>query len=96
MDDLSTLALPPDARPYHRTPEFDETTVPGKLQHRHATKPGVWGLLQVTEGQLFYRSLGDPAAERRLGAGERQVIPPEVPHLVRLEGHARFFVEFHR
>ena len=41
-NDLPT-GLPPSVRPYRRTAEFSELTVPKGLQANHSTKPGVWG-----------------------------------------------------
>lgn len=36
------MPLPPDVRPYRRTPDFTEATVPEGLKRAHDTKPGVW------------------------------------------------------
>ena len=38
--------------PYKRTPSFSEATVPAGLLADHATKEGVWALIQVEDGAL--------------------------------------------
>jgi len=87
--------LPPRVRPYRRTPDFTETTVPAPLRARHTTKPGVWGLIRITEGRLRYRIL-EPSEELVLTPDHPGVIEPEVPHEVELLGSVRFHVEFLR
>jgi tellurite methyltransferase len=88
--------LPPDAAAFQRTPEFTESTVPAALLADHATKPGVWGVLHVTAGQLTYLVEPPIAREALVEAGQAAVIVPEVKHRVHCDGPARFFVEFHR
>lgn len=93
------MTLPPDVRPYSRSPDFTEVTVPAALRRAHDTKPGVWGLIHVLEGRLAYR-VTDP---RRPGSetvltpdGERGVVEPTILHEVEPLGPVRFYVEFHR
>ena len=89
-------SLPPDVAPYRRTPEFTETTVPDALRRRHTTKAGVWGRIQVLEGELRYRIL-EPQREEHVLSPERPgVVEPEVPHEVEPLGRVRFYVEFLR
>ena len=54
---MTAASLPPGAVSVRRTPEFSESSIPPALRHRHATKAGVWGLIQVVEGSLTYRIL---------------------------------------
>jgi tellurite resistance-related uncharacterized protein len=93
------MPLPPDVRPYQRTPEFTEATTPAGLLRAHDTKPGVWGLIHVLEGRLAYR-VTDPrrppsetvlTSESGLG-----VVEPTIRHEVEPLGPVRFYVEFHR
>jgi tellurite resistance-related uncharacterized protein len=86
--------LPTDVIAYRRTPEFTEKTLPEAFKAAHATKAGVWGLIHVLQGQLFY-CLEEPHKGRRLiGPGETAPIPPGIPHRVAFVEGGRFFVEF--
>ncbi len=89
-------ALPTAAVPYRRTPEFNETSVPAALLRRHDTKPGVWGRIEVLEGELIYRILEPAIEEHLLQPGVDGVVEPGVPHEVEPRGAVRFFVEFAR
>ena len=86
--------LPKDVAPYKRTPVFDQDNLPLGLRHEHRTKPGVWALIHVIEGQLRYRVL-DPLSEPVLSPGLAGVVHPEQRHEVEPIGKVRFFVEFH-
>lgn len=81
--------------PYKITPEFDETTLPQAIRNAHNTKPGVWGLLVVSEGQarlIFH----EPAREVLVTPGRPAAIPPEAVHHVETDGPVRLHVEFYR
>jgi tellurite resistance-related uncharacterized protein len=88
--------LPRDATPYHRTPEFSESTLPDALRRRHTTKPGVWARIRVIEGTLRYRILAPQTREHVLTPGRPGIVEPEVPHEVEPIGRVRFYVEFLR
>jgi tellurite resistance-related uncharacterized protein len=93
------MRLPPNVRPYKRTPEFTEATVPAGLLRDHDTKAGVWALIHVLDGRLAYRvtDARRPPIELILtpqsGAG---VIEPTIRHAVEPLGAVRFYVEFYR
>ena len=89
-------ALPPDAQPYRRTPEFTEETMPSGLKSSHSTKSGVWGRIVVLEGSLVYRILQSPVQELRLDSDHPGVVEPEVKHEVQPLGKVRFYVQFYR
>ncbi len=88
--------FPRDANPYHRTPEFTESTLPDALRRRHTTKPGVWARIRVVEGQLRYRILAPEPREHVLTPERPGIVEPEVPHEVEPIGPVRFYVEFLR
>jgi tellurite resistance-related uncharacterized protein len=88
--------LPTDVAPYQRTREFTESTIPDALRRRHTTKPGVWGRIQVLEGELRYRILEPVLEEHTLTAERHGIVEPQVPHEVEPLGRVRFFVEFLR
>lgn len=94
-----TAQLPQAARPYRRTDEFTEATVPAGLLKAHTTKAGSWALIHVLEGRLAYRILDSrrPATETILTPeGAAGVVEPTVVHQVQPLGPVRFYVEFHR
>lgn len=93
------MPLPPDVRPYKRTPDFTEATVPAGLLRAHDTKAGVWGLIHVLEGRLAYRVIDPrrPASETILTPESAPgVVEPTIRHEVEPQGPVRFYVEFHR
>lgn len=89
------LELPADFAPYRRTPEFTQDTLPAALRRDHSTAVGVWGRIQVIEGNLRYRveALG---LDQVLTPSEPGIVVPEVLHSVEPDGPVRFFVEFYR
>jgi tellurite resistance-related uncharacterized protein len=86
--------LPDGLVAYKRTPVFDQDGMPAGLRRRHRTKPGVWALIHVVEGQLLYR-ISEPFSESLLTHGTPGVVRPEQIHEVEPVGRVRFFVEFH-
>lgn len=93
------MQLPETARPYRRTDDFTEATVPAGLLKAHTTKTGTWALIHVLEGQLAYRIV-DPrrAASETILTPEAApgVVEPTILHEVQPLGPVRFYVEFHR
>lgn len=105
--DPADIELPDGLQHARTTPTFDQDTVPDGLLGSHRTGAGVWGRLVVASGSVRFtfeeehegpdeQRSGDPASARRLVAGEHQVIPPDRPHRVILDGPVSFAVEFHR
>lgn len=101
--DPAVLELPDGLEHARTTPTFDQDSVPAGLLDAHRTGAGVWGRLVVATGSVrfAFQAEGEDEAEggadtRQLLAGDRQVIPPERPHRVILDGPATFAVEFHR
>jgi tellurite resistance-related uncharacterized protein len=93
------MVLPADVRPYQRTPEFTEATVPRALLKAHTTKQGVWALIHVLEEQLAYliEDRRRPRSEMMLTAQTPPgVVEPTIRHAVEPRGPVRFYVEFHR
>lgn len=84
--------MPPT--PYRSTPVFTEETLPAALQKTHNTKAGVWGLIQVLEGELQFNLL-DPPSERILTPGSPAVIEPQQEHFVTLRGPMKMQIGFY-
>jgi tellurite resistance-related uncharacterized protein len=91
---LRPHGLPADARPYSRTREFDEHSIPAALTLRHNTKPGVWAAISVLEGRLAYVE-PETGAGSILSPGEPGLAAPQVWHCVTPVGQVRFFVQFY-
>lgn len=87
-DPLATLEK------YSESPLFNQDSIPEALQRDHNTKPGVWGKICVSEGELIYLRDDHPA----------QIVTPEAPsiiypqelHSVHPRGRVTFKVEFYR
>ena len=86
--------LPEHVRAFRRTELFTRETIPKGLLRDHATKEGVWALIQVREGTLEY-TIGD-AEVHVLDPGKNGVVEPMVPHHVTPLGEVSFYVEFYK
>lgn len=86
-------SLPRHVQVYHRTPDFDQNTIPAGLLREHTTKAGVWARIVVLEGELAFRSVA-----RQLNVvldnTRPGIVEPEVSHEVEPLGPVRFYVEF--
>src|SRR6478609_8221965 len=85
-------ALPPE--PYRSTPVFDEITLPQALRREHRTKPGVWGVVRLLEGQLKLCFV-DPPREQVLSPTSPGLLLPDQPHFVEPIGAMRMQVDFY-
>jgi tellurite resistance-related uncharacterized protein len=94
-----TKALPAGLQSYKRTATFTEATTPAALMNDHSTKEGVWGLIHVEEGSLYYlvtdsqRQSSQQILTSDCGPG---IVEPTIIHKVEIIGRVRFFVEFLR
>ena len=82
------------APPYKCTPVFDENTLPVGMRKEHRTKPGVWGIIRVLDGQLRYRVL-DPVSETILDSQNPGLVLPDQPHSIETLGPMRMQVEIY-
>ena len=81
--------------PYQTTPAFDETSLPQAIRNAHDTKPGVWGLLRVLEGEVRL-VFHDPRREVVVTPDHPAPIAPQAVHHVEIVGPMRMQVEFYR
>ena len=92
-------ALPPGLEAYKQTATFTEVTVPAGLLSDHATKEGVWGLIEVASGKLRYL-VTDPRQRNReqtlVAGGDAGIVEPTILHRVEPVGEVRFHVRFLR
>ena len=80
--------------PYRSTPIFDERTLPAALRREHRTKPGVWGVVRVLEGEVKL-SFVDPPEVLIVSPGSPGLLLPDQPHFVEPVGTMRMQVEFY-
>jgi tellurite methyltransferase len=73
---------------------FDQDTIPAGQRKDHLVADGQWGCLRVLEGAVGFVMATQPPLERRLSAGDRQPIPPGVPHHLAVDGPAVVAVDF--
>ena len=79
--------------PYRATLVFDEATLPQALRREHSTKPGVWGVIRMLEGELRL-SYADGRTEV-LDANKFGLVRPEETHWVEPVGAMQMQVEFY-
>lgn len=89
-------SIPQEAKAYKKTPTFDEKSVPNGLLKDHQTKAGVWGKIQILEGELLYTIQSTPPETCLLNAQNPGVVEPEIPHHVEPKGKVQFYVEFYK
>jgi tellurite methyltransferase len=89
-------SLPRNIKPYQRTEEYTDTTVPPGLEIPHNTKAGVWARICVLEGRLLYRILDGPEEEHTLVPGTDGIVEPQIDHQIVVAEPVRFSVEFLR
>lgn len=82
--------LPAGLRTTRTAGPFDQDAIPVGLRHDHLVAEGRWGCLRVIEGTVRFVM----GTEVRLGAGDRQPIPPGVPHHLVVDGPAVVVVDF--
>lgn len=89
-------SIPEGMKPYKRTAEFTQDSIPAGLKSQHNTKAGTWAKIVVLEGSLNYRIYGDPPEDNLLTKERPGIIEETVKHEVQPSGPVRFFVEFYR
>lgn len=91
---FGTIIVPTQPRPYRHSPIFDISNLPAALTRSHATKAGVWAIVEVLEGRLRYRVEG--GASQMLTPERPGLIEPQQPHSVAIEdGATRFRIAFY-
>ena len=86
--------LPDNVVAYQRTKLFTQDSVPPGLLKNHSTKEGVWGLIQIENGQLEYTIENKDV--HILTPEKSGVVEPTVTHHVKPLGEVLFSVEFYR
>jgi hypothetical protein len=87
--------LPDGLRLVRTAGPFDEATLPAGLRRTHRVGASTWGVLVVGTGTVRITLETDPVLDVVLRAGDRQAIPPLVPHLLEVSGRFELAVEFH-
>ncbi len=87
------LEFPEGMVSMHRTPIFENATIPKALLSDHSTKAGVWAKVTVLQGQLRY-IVEAPVAQTFLLTPETPgLVAPEIKHYIEPDGDVRFYVE---
>ena len=86
--------LPDNVKAYKRTPTFTEETAPEGLLNTHNTKAGVWGLIQIEEGELEYTIENEEV--HILTKDKNGVVEPEVMHHIKPLNKVSFYIEFYK
>jgi tellurite methyltransferase len=86
--------LPEGLRLARTAGPFDAATLPAGLRKEHRIAEATWGVLRVIQGSVRLSIATDPAITVGLTRGERQSIPPGVPHSLTLDGPFRLAIDF--
>ena len=81
------------SKPYRSTPVFDELSLPQALRREHSTKAGVWGVVQVLEGEVELH-FADGRLEH-LNPGRPGLLRPCEVHFVEPVGNIKMKVDFY-
>lgn len=73
---------------------FDAATLPAALRRDHLVAAATWGLLRVLDGAIGFVMATAPPVDVHLAAGDRQPIPPGVPHHLAGDGPFVVAVDF--
>ncbi|HEY9824695.1 MAG TPA: DUF3565 domain-containing protein [Stenomitos sp.] len=79
---------------YRRTSTFTAESMPKGLRAHHATKRGIWAVITVVQGQLYYRIHEPYNRVELLDSHTLGIVLPEVDHEVEPLENAQFYVEF--
>lgn len=88
--------LPKEVKPYKKTKIFEEDTIPKGILNDHKTLPGVWGVINIIEGELDYTIHGNEEEKLRLDKDNFGIVEPEVLHKVAPIDKVKFYVEFYK
>ena len=86
--------LPDGLRPARTAGPFDAQTLPAGLRRPHRVAEGTWGQLRVTEGTIGFLLETEPPISRRLVTGDRQPLPPGIPHRLCGGGPFQLAIDF--
>jgi tellurite resistance-related uncharacterized protein len=73
---------------------FDAESLPLALRQSHVVGERTLGCLQVKEGTLRFTMATEPPIGVALTAGDRQPIPPGVPHQLTVDGRTVVAIDF--
>lgn len=88
--------LPNEVESYKKTKVFNQDNIPKALLSDHKTLAGVWGIINVLEGELIYVISREPLERFILSKDLSGVVEPEQIHFVKPVGEVKFYVEFYK
>lgn len=89
-------AIPAEAKPYRRIGPFGRDDLPKGLIANHRLAAGVWGLVEVEEGQIDFVWDDAQGGCQSVHAPGAITVPPQVPHHLELTGEFRLSITFLR
>lgn len=89
-------ALPDNAICYRTIGPFDGDKIPKGLFGEHSLKAETWGILAILSGQIDYIWDDEKGGMRHLTTGDKMLIPPQLPHHLRLCGEVSVSIGFWR
>ena len=93
---IRAKALPADATRYWQSRQFDQRSLPAGLTREHRLKEGTWGILTLLSGTIGFNWDDSEGGTIELSAPARIVIPPIVPHHLKIRGPFTLTIDFHR
>ena len=87
--------LPRDSEPYRTIGPFNPATLPAGLTAEHRLKPGVWALVELTQGAIEFLWDDAKGGRHTLSAPAALVVPPEVAHHVETQSDFSLTISFH-
>lgn len=88
--------LPSSVLAYKKTKVFNDESIPQGLLKDHRTLKGVWGVINIIEGELLYIITSNPLEKIKLTKDFFGVVEPEQLHFVKPIGRVKFYVEFYK
>lgn len=89
------MTTAPKPQPYSSSPIFDETTLPDALRREHRTKPGVWAILRMLEGEVKL-IFTEPSRIETLSPDHPGLLRPDEPHYVEATQKLRMQIDLYK
>ena len=94
MKGMAMKDLPENVAFYKRTPVYTKETLPSGILKDHRTKEGVWGVIEVVDGEIAY-VIGN-TEQHILRPGQNGVIEPQVLHHLKPLSEVSFSIAFYQ
>ena len=89
-------SLPETVVAYKKTPTFTDADIPEAMLNTHATKSGVWGVLNIVKGSVAYCIDNEAEEKYKLQQDDKGVIEPTVSHHLEFSEPFELYIEFYK